>query len=85
MQQATGEYLDMVHERMRANLDGVKALVSCRTLPDLLQAQSSLFRSNMELTLANSRRLAELSTRFAGNATRAVAGSQTERNTHQAP
>src|SRR4028119_508892 len=80
MQEASGEYLDMVQERLRTNLEGVNALVSCRTLPDLLQAQGSLFRSNMELTLANSRRLAELSARVAGSATVAVA-AQAERNT----
>jgi hypothetical protein len=48
-----------------------------------LQAQGSLFRSNMELTLANSRRLAELSTRFAGGATDPVA-AQAERITPRA-
>jgi hypothetical protein len=68
---------------MRTNLDGVNALVSCRTLPELLQAQGSLFRSNMELTLVNSRRLAELSTRFAGGATGAVV-TQVEQNTPRA-
>jgi hypothetical protein len=83
MQEASGEYLDMVQERMRTNLDGVNALVSCRTFPELLQAQGSLLRSNMELTLANSRRLAELSTRFAGGATDPVA-AQAERITPRA-
>ena len=83
MQEASGEYLDMVQERMRTNLEGVNALVSCRTLPDLLQAQGSLFRSNMELTLANSRRLAELSARVAGSATDVVS-APAERNTRRA-
>ena len=65
----------MVQERMRTNLDGVSALAGCRTLPELLAAQGALFRSNMELTLTNSRRIAELSTRLVGSAataTRAV-------------
>jgi hypothetical protein len=83
MQDASGAYFDMVQERMRTNVEGLNALVSCRTLPELLQAQGSLLRSNMELTLANSRRLAELSTRLAGNATRAVP-DQGERNTNRA-
>jgi hypothetical protein len=83
MQEASGEYLDMVQERVRTNLEGVNALVSCRTLPEFLQAQGSLFRSNMELTLANSRRLAELSTRFGSSATGAIA-AQVERITPQA-
>jgi hypothetical protein len=83
VQDASGECLDMVQVRVQTNLDGMNALVRCRTLPELLAAQGSLFRSNMELTLANSRRLAELSTRFAGNATRTVA-AQAERTTNRA-
>ena len=83
MQEASGEYLDMVQERMRTNLDGVNALVSCRSLPELLQAQGLLFRRNIELTLVNSHRLAELSTRFAGGATDPVA-AQAERITPRA-
>ena len=68
---------------MRTNLDGVNALVSCRSLPELWQAQGLLFRRNMELTLANSRRLAELSTRFAGGAA-GVVTAQAERITPRA-
>jgi hypothetical protein len=83
MQDASGECLDMVQVRVQTNLDGMNALVRCRTLPELLAAQGSLFRSNMELTLANSRRLAELSTRFTDSATRTVT-VQAERTTNRA-
>ncbi len=62
----------MVQERMRTNLDGVNALVGCRTLPELLAAQGELVRSNLELTLTNSRRMAELSTKLAASATAAA-------------
>src|SRR5918993_1322338 len=79
LQDASGECFEMVHERVQANLDGVHALVRCRTLPELLQAQGSLFRSNLELTLTNSRRVAEISTRFVDNATRTVT-AQAERS-----
>jgi hypothetical protein len=79
VQEASGEYLDMVQERMRKNLDGVNALVRCRSLPEFLRAQGTLFRVNMELTLTNSRRLAEISARFADNATR-TAAAQVEQN-----
>ena len=50
-----------------------------RTLPEFLHAQSTLWRDNMELTLTNSRRLAEISARFADNATR-TAAAQVERH-----
>jgi hypothetical protein len=79
VQEVSSECLDMVQERMRKNLDGVNALVRCRTLPELLRAQGTLFRDNMELTLTNSRRLAEISARFADNATR-TAAAQVEQN-----
>lgn len=83
LQDASGECLGMVQERLRTNLDGVNALVRCRSLPELLKVQSSLFRTNVELTWANVHRLAELSTRFAGDATR-LAAAQTERNAGRA-
>jgi polyhydroxyalkanoate synthesis regulator phasin len=72
LQDASGECVEMIQERLQTNLDGVNALVRCRTLPELLQAQGSLFQSNLELTLANSRRVAEISTRFVENANRTV-------------
>ena len=50
IQEASGECLEMVQERVQKNLDGVNALVRCRTLPEFLAAQSSLFRDNLELT-----------------------------------
>ena len=72
IQEASGECLEMVQERMQKNLDGVNALVRCRSLPEFLAVQSSLLRDNLELTLANSRRIAEFSTRVAETAARAA-------------
>jgi hypothetical protein len=79
VQEVSSECLDMMQERMRKNLDGVNALMRCRTLPEFLRAQGTLWRDNMELTLTNSRRLAEISARFADNATR-TAAAQVEQN-----
>ena len=83
LQDASGECVEMIQERLQTNLDGVNALVRCRTLPELLQAQGSLFQSNLELTLTNSRRVAEISTRFVENATRTVT-AQAERSINRA-
>jgi hypothetical protein len=69
IQEASGECLEMIQERMQKNLDGVNALVRCRSLPEFLEAQGSLLRDNLELTLTNSRRIAELSSRVASTAT----------------
>jgi hypothetical protein len=82
-QDASGECLAMVQERMQKNLDGVNALVRCRTLPEFLAVQSSLIRENLELSLTNSRRIAELSARVTDNATR-TATAQIERSARRA-
>jgi hypothetical protein len=48
-----------------------------------MQAQGLLFQSNLELTLANSYRATEISTRFVENATHTVT-AQAERSTNRA-
>ncbi|MET0532310.1 MAG: phasin family protein [Microvirga sp.] len=68
--EASGVCLDMIQERVRRNLDGANALVRCRTFPEFVAAQSALMRDNLELTLANSRRMAELSAQVAMPAAR---------------
>jgi len=70
VQEASGECLEMVQERVQKNLDGINVLVRCRSIPEFLEVQSSLFRDNLELTLTNSRRIAELSARVADTAAR---------------
>jgi hypothetical protein len=70
MQDVSSECLSMVQERMQKNLDGINAVVRSRTLPELMAAQGLLFRENLELTMRNSRRIVELSTRIADTATR---------------
>jgi hypothetical protein len=74
LQDASDEYLDMVQARLQTNLDGLEVLAHCRTLPELMAAQGALMRRNMELTLANSRRTAEISTRLAGQAAGTMTG-----------
>jgi phasin family protein len=69
IQEISGECLEMVQDRVQKNLDGMNALVRCRTLPEFLTVQSSFLRDNLELTLSNSRRIAELATRVTDHAT----------------
>ena len=61
LQDLSSEWVEMAQERLQKNLDGVKALARCGTPLELMTAQSSLVRQNLELTMTNSRRLAELS------------------------
>ncbi len=83
VQEASGDCLEMVQERMQKNLDGMNALVRCRSLPEFLEVQSSLFRDNLELTVTNSRRIAELSARVAEAAAR-TATAETDRSANRA-
>jgi Phasin protein/Hemerythrin HHE cation binding domain len=83
IQEASGECLEMVQERVQKNLDGVNALARCRSLPEFLAAQSSLLRDNLELTLTNSRRIAELSAQVASTATQ-TATAETGRSANRA-
>jgi hypothetical protein len=48
------------------------AHVRCRSMTDLVEAQTSLFRDNLEQTVENSRRIAELTIQMAEEATRTV-------------
>jgi hypothetical protein len=84
IQEASGECLEMVQERMQKNLDGMSALVRCRSLPEFLEAQGSLLRANLELTLTNSRRIAELSSRVASTATRTTTAGASQSGNHAA-
>jgi len=83
MQDVSGEYLEMVQERLQRNLDGVNKLARCRSLPQLIETQGALFRENLELTLSNGRRLAEASARLADSSTRTLT-AQTGQDTKRA-
>jgi hypothetical protein len=69
LQEISSECLDMAQERLRRNLEGVQALARCGTPFEFVAAQNALVRQNLELTMANGRRLAELSARAVQQAT----------------
>ena len=66
MQDVSGEYLEMVQESHWQKKPGRDELLfmRCRSLPEFLAAQSALLQENLELTVSNSRRLAEISARL---------------------
>ncbi len=72
VQDASQEWLDMSQNRLQRNLDGLNALVRCRSFSDFVAVQSSLARDNLEQTLENSRRVAELSARIVNEAAQSV-------------
>ena len=64
--------VDRSQKRLQRNLDGLQALARCRSMTDLAETQSSLMRDNLEQTLENSRRIAELTILMADEAARTV-------------
>ena len=64
--------VDRSQKRLQRNLDGLQSLARCRSMTDLAEVQSSLLRDNLEQTVENSRRIAELTIQIADEATRTV-------------
>ncbi len=69
VQDLSQEYLSMSQKRLQANLEGWTKLTQCRSLQDLTKTQVSLMQDNLELTLQNSFRLADLAVKLAERAT----------------
>ena len=72
------EWASLTQDRLQRNLDGFNALLRSRSWPDLVAAQSSLARDNLELLVTNTRRLAELSIEVANEAAEKIAAEAEE-------
>ena len=72
LQEVSREVVSRSQQRLQRNLDGLQALARCRSITDLVEVQSSLLRDNLEQTLENSRRLAELTVQMTDEATKTV-------------
>jgi hypothetical protein len=72
LQEVSREVVDRSQKRLQRNLDGLQALARCRSMTDFVEVQSSLLRDNLEQTVENSRRLAELTIQMTEEATRTV-------------
>jgi hypothetical protein len=71
-QDVSREMFELSQKRLQRNLDGFNQIARCRSVTDLVAAQSSLIRDNLEQTLDNSRRIAELTIQVADEATRST-------------
>ncbi|QRM27575.1 phasin family protein [Microvirga sp. VF16] len=69
-QDVSREWFELSQKRLQTNLEGWNALARCRSVNDLVAVQSSLIRDNLEQTVDNSRRIAELTIQVADEATR---------------
>jgi len=72
LQEVSREIMARSQQRFQRNLEGLGHLARCRSLTDVVEVQSSLLRDNLEQTVENSRRLAELTIQMADEATRTV-------------
>lgn len=68
VQDLSRECFRMSQRRLQTNLDGWTKLVQCRSMQDLARVQMSLLQDNLEQTLSNGFRLADLAVQLAGKA-----------------
>jgi phasin family protein len=73
VQDLSREWLSLTQERLQKNLDDFGALARCRSIPDVMAAQSTLMRDNLEQTIESTRRMAEVATRVANEASQTLA------------
>lgn len=73
IQDLSREWFSLSQERLQKNLDDFGALTRCRSLPDVMAAQSALVRDNLEQTIESTRRMAEVATRVANEASQTLA------------
>jgi hypothetical protein len=68
------EWLGLVQENIRRNMDAFGAFSRCRSMPEFFSLQSEFVRDNVQQTIDGIRRMGEVSTRVADEASQRVAG-----------
>jgi phasin family protein len=71
-QDVSREWFELSQKRLQKNLDGLSSLAQCRSVPDFIAVQTSLIHDNLEQTLDNSRRMADLTRQLADEASRII-------------
>ena len=67
-QDISREWLGLMQEGVQKNLEGFAALSRCRSVQDFVALQSEFARNSLEQTVEGTRRIAEVSTRVASEA-----------------
>jgi phasin family protein len=73
VQDLSRELMALAQEQIRRNVEALGTLSRCRSIQEFITLQSELLRDNLQHTLEGTRRMAELSTRMADEATQAMA------------
>jgi phasin family protein len=68
VQDLSREWFSLTQERLQKNVDDFGVLARCQSLPDVMAAQSTIMRHNLEQTIEGTRRIAEVATRVANEA-----------------
>lgn len=72
VQKTSFEWFALGQMRLQKNIEGFSRLAQCRSVPELMEVQTSLFRDNLLQTFDNSRRIVELTGELAEEATRTM-------------
>lgn len=72
VQDLSREWFSLTQERLQKNLNDFGVLARCQSLPDVIAAQSTIMRHNLEQTIEGTRRIAEVATRVANEAGQAL-------------
>ena len=84
LQDLSREFITLAQEGIQRNVDALGAISRCRSFQELVALQSELMRDNLQHTLESTRRVAEVSTRIASEATQTIARQSGERGQRRA-
>jgi hypothetical protein len=84
LQDLSQEFLRVMQGRLQQNFDAFAALTRCRSMSDFMAIQNELMRDRLQVTSEGARRLAEIASKVADEATQATASPQAEQNQRRA-
>jgi phasin family protein len=76
----TREWLNLAQHRVQRNLEGVQTLAACRSLQDVVAAQTELVRENIREMVDSSRHIAETSVKVADEAAQTLTDAHGKRS-----
>ena len=77
MQDVSREWLDLCQKTLQKTVGNLDRLRKCRNAPEMLAAQTEIFRDNLEELVQSTRRMAELFAQTAERATRKTSEAAT--------
>lgn len=72
LQEVSRELIERSQKRLQRNIEGLNALLRCQSMADFMAIQNTLLRDNIEQSVENSCRLAELAVQITNDTARTV-------------